>query len=110
MSLSARGELTLEYMAELFSPATAGRLADSLTALLRRAVAAPATPLAALPLMKADAAVRMLKDVCSGPLRPERAAAPVPLHEQFEAAVAAAPAAPCLVLPEGVVSTYGEVG
>ncbi|WP_424184831.1 amino acid adenylation domain-containing protein [Actinokineospora sp. G85] len=97
-----RGDL--EYSTDLFDEATAVRLVDTFTTLLRAAVADPSTRLGDLPLMDADDRRAALALGCGDtvPVPTE------PVHRLFERRARQAPDAPAIVDGDAVV-TYGEL-
>lgn len=79
----------LHYRSDLFSPETIASWAECLQVLLRAAATDPDVPVEELPLLS-DAALRVLAEFEQGTAQAAESPAR-PLHEQFEAHVAAAP-------------------
>jgi amino acid adenylation domain-containing protein len=95
---------SLGYAAELFEPATAGRMAAQLVRLLEAVISAPTRPVSSLPLLD-EAERAALQETSSG----ARAEYPdVPLHALFEAQAARTPDAVALVF-DGERITYAEL-
>ncbi|MFV0473816.1 MAG: non-ribosomal peptide synthetase [Pikeienuella sp.] len=94
----------VEYRADLYEPETIGRMAGHYLRLLAAALAAPETPLSALPMLSAEERATLLA-LGEGP-------EPLPhaetLHAAFEAAVDRAPDAVALTHAGGALS-YAEL-
>lgn len=105
--LDTAGELRIEYMTELFVEGTVRGLAESLRTVLAHVAARPNTRAAEVPLLALAAAGDLLARLSVRELRPAYLEGPL-AHQLFEAAAAAAPAAPCLVYGDEVLS-YAEV-
>ncbi|MDH6704906.1 amino acid adenylation domain-containing protein [Kitasatospora sp. MAA19] len=91
-------DIRLEYREDLFTGATAARLARALATLLDSAARTPEAPLSALDLLTAEER-RVLLEEWSGPTAP---LAPVTLPALFEGLAAADPDHPAVVAPDGV--------
>jgi amino acid adenylation domain-containing protein len=107
LSVRADGEQTifdLEYSAELFDPATIGRLTGHLVRLLEGALAAPGRRVAELPLLGPEEERQLLEWNETAAAYPAEPC----LHELIEAQVARTPERPAVVF-EGRVLTYGEL-
>ncbi len=94
----------LEVNRDLFDPATAARLLEQLTVLLAAAVADPALPLSALPLLSPAARHQVTVEWNGGGAFPAE-----PLHERFAAVAAGRPEAVAVTGGEGESLTYGEL-
>ncbi len=94
------------YDADLFEPATIGRMAAHFVRLLEGAAASPASPVAVLPLLGEDEAREVANRF--NRTRARYPGAATPLHRLFEAQAARTPAAVALV-SEGERTTYGEL-
>ncbi|MFG3226583.1 amino acid adenylation domain-containing protein [Kitasatospora sp. NPDC048194] len=98
-------DILLEYREDLFTAATATRLARSLATLLASAARTPDAPLSALELLTAEER-RVLLEEWSGP----PAAAPATtLTALLESAAAGAPDRPALVVPDAVPAGPGTL-
>ena len=94
----------LSYRAELWEPATIGRMAEHLRVLLEGIAAAPGRPVAELPLMPAAERAQVLEA-----WNATAADRPAGLfHEMFEAQVRRAPDAPALLFA-GTTVAYAEL-
>ncbi|MEU6664498.1 amino acid adenylation domain-containing protein [Streptomyces sp. NPDC046727] len=98
-------DIRLEYSADLFTEATADRLAGALAVLLAEAARTPGAPLSALSLLTPDERRTLLTER-HGPSRPRPAH---PLPALFEAHAAAAPERPALVEPGAPEVSYGRL-
>ncbi|MFF8725425.1 amino acid adenylation domain-containing protein [Streptomyces sp. NPDC015171] len=98
-------DIRLEYSADLFTEATAGRLAGALAVLLDDAARTPGARLSALALLPADER-RALLGGRHGPVRPRPART---LPALFEAHAAAAPDRAALVVPGAAEVSYGRL-
>ncbi|RIV41495.1 non-ribosomal peptide synthetase [Micromonospora radicis] len=94
----------IEYATDLFDVERVRAMFGHLERLLRAAVAAPQTPLSALPLLD-DAERAELLTLARGERREHR---PTTLPELFAASVARAPQAPAVISSEGTLS-YAEL-
>ncbi|MFF4399817.1 amino acid adenylation domain-containing protein [Streptomyces sp. NPDC001480] len=90
-------EVLLEYSADLFTEATADRLAGALTTLLASAARTPDAPLSALDLLTSDERDALL----TGRHGRHRPRPPATLTSLFEAHAGAAPDHPALIVPDG---------
>ncbi|MFJ9607744.1 amino acid adenylation domain-containing protein [Kitasatospora sp. NPDC101176] len=91
-------DIRLEYREDLFTGATAARLAGALATLLGSAAGTPDAPLSALDLLTAEER-RVLLEEWAGPTAP---LTPVTLTELFEGLAAADPEHPALIGPDAV--------
>ncbi|MFJ5070495.1 amino acid adenylation domain-containing protein [Kitasatospora sp. NPDC088556] len=91
-------DIRLEYREDLFTGATAARLARALATLLDSATRTPDAPLSALDLLTAEER-RVLLEEWAGPTAPFT---PVTLTALFEGLAAADPDHPALIGPDGV--------
>ncbi|GCD94163.1 amino acid adenylation domain-containing protein [Embleya hyalina] len=98
-------DLRLHYREDLFTEATADRLARALATLLGSAARSPRSRIGALDLLTAEERRTLLSDR-SGRLVPRP---PVTLPALFEAYAAQAPDHPALVTPDGVPAGSGSV-
>ncbi|MGW0752685.1 non-ribosomal peptide synthetase [Streptomyces sp. NPDC002587] len=97
---------TVEYASDLFDPATVERLLGHWYTLLAAAVAAPRTPLSALPMLTGAERRRALAEWNdTAHAYPEAGAC---LHELFEEQLSRRPQAPAVVGPAGELS-YAEL-
>ncbi|MGD7653678.1 MAG: amino acid adenylation domain-containing protein [Verrucomicrobiales bacterium] len=76
-SFASHQQLAFEYRADLFKPATAGKLLDRLLTLLQRACSTPATPVNQLSCLTSDDLAFLTSSSC-GPSRPDFPAQTVP--------------------------------
>lgn len=109
LSVTPLGEelqLSLEYRAQLFTPATVDRLLEHLQTLLTAALDGPATPVPTLPLLTGRERHRLLVEWndTTSPF-PDRAV----VQELFEQQVDAAPDATAIVFEHDPALTYGEL-
>ncbi|WP_344409265.1 amino acid adenylation domain-containing protein [Streptomyces viridochromogenes] len=98
-------EILLEYNADLFTEATADRIARALATLLDAASRTPGAPVGTLALLTAEERDALLTGH-QGRVRPRP---PVTLTDLFEAHAAKAPDRPALVVPGAAPVTYGEL-
>ncbi|MFJ7151874.1 amino acid adenylation domain-containing protein [Streptomyces sp. NPDC100445] len=98
-------DIRLEYSSDLFTPATADRLAGALAVLLADAAGRPGTPLSALALLTPDERHTLLAGR-HGTVRDRPA---VTLPALFEAHAAAAPERAALAVPGGHEVSYGRL-
>ncbi|WP_435208188.1 amino acid adenylation domain-containing protein [Streptomyces sp. bgisy034] len=98
-------DILLEYSADLFTEATADRVAHALATLLTSAARTPDAPLGALDLLTAGDRHALLTEH-QGRVLPQP---PVTLPALFEAQVAEAPARPALLVPGADPLDYGEL-
>jgi amino acid adenylation domain-containing protein len=96
---------SLEVNADLFDPATAGRLGAQYSRLLAAAVADLGLRVSELPLLSEPERQALLHDWQGG----GEAGPRVPLHRLVEGSAARTPEAPALVPAEGRALTYGEL-
>ncbi|MFG2746431.1 amino acid adenylation domain-containing protein [Streptomyces chartreusis] len=98
-------DILLEYSADLFTEATADRVAHALATLLASAARTPDAPLGALDLLTAEDRHALLTEH-QGRVLPQP---PVTLPALFEGHVAEAPARPALLVPGADPLDYGEL-
>ncbi|MGW5474894.1 amino acid adenylation domain-containing protein [Streptomyces chartreusis] len=98
-------DIVLEYSADLFTEATADRVAHALATLLASAARTPDAPLGALDLLTAEDRQALLTEH-QGRVLPQP---PVTLPALFEGHVAEAPARPALLVPGAEPLDYGEL-
>ncbi|MFE4576973.1 amino acid adenylation domain-containing protein [Streptomyces chartreusis] len=98
-------DILLEYSADLFTEATADRVAHALATLLASAARTPDAPLGALDLLTAEDRHALLTEH-QGRVLPQQ---PVTLPALFEGHVAEAPARPALLVPGADPLDYGEL-
>ncbi|WCD97564.1 amino acid adenylation domain-containing protein [Streptomyces sp. HUAS 31] len=98
-------DILLEYSADLFTEATADRVAHALATLLASAARTPDAPLGALDLLTAEDRHALLTEH-QGRVLPQQ---PVTLPVLFEAHAAEAPARPALLVPGADPLDYGEL-
>ncbi|MFB6643327.1 amino acid adenylation domain-containing protein [Streptomyces chartreusis] len=98
-------DILLEYSADLFTEATADRVAHALATLLDSAARTPDAPLGALDLLTAEDRHALLTEH-QGRVLPQP---PVTLPALFEGHVAEAPARPALLVPGAEPLDYGEL-
>ncbi|MGW4755486.1 amino acid adenylation domain-containing protein [Streptomyces chartreusis] len=98
-------DILLEYSADLFTEATADRVAHALATLLDSAARTPDAPLGALDLLTAEERHALLTEH-QGRVLPQP---PVTLPALFEGHVAEAPARPALLVPGAEPLDYGEL-
>ncbi|GGX17208.1 non-ribosomal peptide synthetase [Streptomyces chartreusis] len=98
-------DILLEYSADLFTEATADRVAHALATLLASAARTPDAPLGALDLLSAEDRHALLTEH-QGRVLPQR---PVTLPALFEGHVAEASARPALLVPGADPLDYGEL-
>lgn len=97
--------VAVEYSRDLFEPATIARMVRHYRALLESAVAAPATRIAALPMLDAAERRSLLRDWNATTTPYPRDAC---IHELFEACAAATPDAPAVTAGDRTL-TYAEL-
>jgi non-ribosomal peptide synthetase component F len=107
--IDGKGNLGMDYMAELFDPSTIQSIGDSLHRMLEGAAASPAAGIWGLPIL-GQANKAQLARMTSGEVRPHYvpgggAALTV---ERFERIAASEPSRPCLIF-NGATLSYGEV-
>ncbi|WP_405583998.1 amino acid adenylation domain-containing protein [Streptomyces sp. NBC_01092] len=98
-------EILLEYSEDLFTEATADRVAHALATLLASAARTPDAPIGALDLLTAEDRHTLLTER-HGSIRPQP---PTTLPALFEAHAADAPAGPALIVPGAAPLTYAEL-